>query len=368
MNIPAGLYVHVPFCRAKCPYCGFFSVPSSAMIPRWTAAIKKEMLLYKHAFKGFDTIYFGGGTPTLLDAASLADTMDHIRAHFDIAVDAEITIEANPCDLTPDKSKGLKAMGFNRISLGVQSFDDNVLAFLGRAHTAHQAEAAIRRLRSAGFENISLDLIFGFHEQPVSPWIKTVERAVSFEPEHLSCYQLSFEKNTVFKQRLDAGRIRQISDRDAHAFFMATSRFLQKAGYHHYEVSSFARKMALTSRHNQKYWHHKPYLGLGPSAHSFSRNKRWWNVRSVRGYCDALERAEPPVAGMEDLSEEELRFESIFLGLRTMAGFDRDHVAAETKPALYRFSNSGLLTLHRDRVVPTRKGLAVADYLACELS
>lgn len=362
-----GLYIHIPFCRSKCPYCAFYSLPSLSLVPRWTDAFRKEVVCYEGRFKGFDSLYFGGGTPTVLESRVLAALMDHIFRHFHFDPNPEITIEANPCDLTLEKVSALKDMGFNRVSLGVQSFDDSALAFLGRNHTVKQEENALSDLRAVGFENVSLDLIYGFKGQSKKKWIDTLKRATAFQPEHLSCYQLTFEKKTRLGGLLDKGVFQPLDEKEESACFLMTSRFLEKRGYIHYEISSFGRQRAYFSRHNCKYWQHMPYLGLGPSAHSFSGSKRWWNTRSVRRYCEALECGKLPVEGSEDLSVEQLGFESIILGLRTKDGFDQrripqNHPLREMLPGL---QDAGFIRITNGMVLPTRKGFLVADYLAC---
>jgi oxygen-independent coproporphyrinogen-3 oxidase len=339
-------------------------------MPRWTEALKKEIAWYKGRFKRFDSLYFGGGTPSMLETALMSNVMDYILSHFDFDPDSEITIEANPCDLTPEKISALRGMGFNRVSLGVQSFDDRTLTFLGRNHTAIQAENALTDLRAFGFENLSMDLIYGIDGQSKKEWIETLKRAMVFQPEHLSCYQLTIEKKTSFGRLLDKGLLQPLNEKAEEDYFLTTSRFLEEMGYIHYEISSFARGQAVFSQHNGKYWQHTPYLGLGPSAHSFCESSRWWNVRSVRKYCEALEDGRAPVEGSEYLSEEQLRHESIMLGLRTRNGVDKRRICHkhQFERMLSGLQDSGFLRIVDGRVFSTRKGFLVADYLAHCLS
>jgi oxygen-independent coproporphyrinogen-3 oxidase len=208
--MPPGLYIHVPFCRRKCPYCAFYSIPSATPIPIWLESLKKEALFYKGQFDHFDSLYIGGGTPTFLDNRTLADLIDHLFTHLDFASDTEVTIEANPCDLSDDKICLLKDLRCNRINLGVQSFDDRALSFLGRRHTADDAKNALKRLRFFGFDNVGVDLIYGLPGQSLEGWINTLNRALSFQPEHISCYQLSFEKKTVFGRLKEKGKIHPV--------------------------------------------------------------------------------------------------------------------------------------------------------------
>ena len=365
MNSP-GLYIHIPFCRSKCPYCDFFSIASTTLVPRWLDALKEEVSCYKDQFSYFDSLYLGGGTPTVLTPEVLASVMDVIFTHFTLKADPEITIEANPCDLTQANIKKFIDMGFNRFSIGVQSFDDRVLSFLGRRHSVLQAEQAIEDLRSHGANNISIDLIYGFEGQQVNDWIKTLSRALSFRPEHLSCYQLTIENRTHFGSLRDRGLLRPLNDKEEGDIFLETSRFLEDKGYIHYEISNFAREDIYSSRHNSKYWHHIPYLGLGPSAHSFNGSKRWWNVRSIRKYCKALEKGRLPVKGSEHLSRQQFHFETIILGLRTADGLDQDAVVDnhQSRKLIHRFQEDGFLKIEKGRVFPTRRGFLVADYLA----
>lgn len=364
-NQNPGLYLHVPFCRSKCPYCSFYSLPSSALVPRWLGAVQREATLYRDRFDRFDTIYLGGGTPTLLEIRDLEKIMDCLHGNLDFTPETEITIEANPGDLTSEKIKALKTLGFNRVSLGVQSFNDRILSFLGRRHTGQEAERALRDLTSFGFENIGVDLIYGIHGQTMEDWAGTLARAVSFQPEHVSCYQLTIEKGTPFWRRKNLGKIVPPNEREEYALFMRTARFFEDHGYIHYEVSNFARTHTCISRHNSKYWQHTPYLGLGPSAHSFSESTRWWNVRSVRRYCEMIEGGRAPVEGSERLTEQQVLLESISLGSRTMEGFDLSLVPpnAHFSERLMGLQESGFLRLWEGRALPTRKGLMVADYL-----
>ncbi|MCP4682723.1 MAG: radical SAM family heme chaperone HemW [Desulfobacterales bacterium] len=369
MSTP-GLYIHIPFCQSKCPYCAFYSIASRALIPRWIDALNREASHYKDAYEPFDSLYFGGGTPTFLETGALSAVIDKLFDRFAFIPDAEITIEANPNHLTREKIKALKSFGINRISVGVQSFDERILAFLGRGHTARQAKDAVTALRTAGFKNIGLDLMYGFQKQAMDEWIDTLKQALLFEPEHLSCYQLSIEKQTLFGRMRDQGRLMPLTENEEARFFLATSQFLEANGYIHYEVSSFAREEVYYSLHNNKYWQHTPYLGLGPSAHSFNGAGRWWNIQSVRKYCETLEEGKIPIDGYEDLSEAQLRLESIALGLRTRQGLGINKIPRRHRSngILSGLRDSGFLQIKDGRVTPTRKGFLVADHLAYSLS
>jgi oxygen-independent coproporphyrinogen-3 oxidase len=360
-----GLYIHIPFCRAKCPYCGFYSLASSSPVSRYLVALKKEIAFYKGRFGTFDSLYLGGGTPTVLEIEDLKGILDCLYEYFDFSVDVEKTIEANPCDMTHEKISGLRLLGFNRISLGVQSFNDEELELLGRRHNGREAEDALEGLRLAGFDNIGIDLIYGLYGQTITGWTETLKKAVSYAPEHLSCYQLTIEDGTVFWRMKEKGILEPLTEEEGRSFFLATSGFLEDEGYIHYEISNFARKSCRFSRHNCKYWGRVPYLGLGPSAHSFDGSKRWWNYRSIRRYCEGLEQGNMPVEGDEDLSDEQKRIEMICLGLRTRGGVDMRELGHD--PGLSSKVNelveSGHVKVFDHRVIPTREGFLVADRL-----
>lgn len=364
----AGLYLHVPFCRSKCPYCGFYSVPSTVPVPIWFEGIKREVLLYKGRFDRFDSLYLGGGTPTFLDGTILTQLIDYIFTHFDFAADTEFTIEANPCDLSEDTVRLLRELGCNRVNLGIQSFDDRALAFLGRCHTAEDAKEALTRLRRFGFDNVGVDLMYGLPGQPLETWMDTLRCAISFEPEHISCYELSVEKGTVFQRLKERGKIRPPRKSDERRYFLSISQHLMERGYIHYEVSNFARDETLCARHNCKYWQHVPYLGLGPSAHSFDGRQRWWNVRSIRGYGATLNAGRPPIEGRETLTGEQMWLESLGLGFRTRLGVELRQIASEphSTEALSKMEATGLVKVVNGRILPTEQGFLVADQLpAC---
>lgn len=363
-----GLYVHVPFCGSKCPYCNFYSIPSQIPISSWLEGLEKEIFHTKSRFERFDTLYLGGGTPSILSDADLERMLSLIFDHYPLTPDAEITLEANPCHVTLEKADFIKSLGVNRINLGVQSFDDRVLKFLGRRHSSENAEDAIRHLRSAGFQNIGLDLIYGFKAQPMKAWMITLKKALSFEPEHLSCYQLTLEEGTVFERRSQKNDSIILPEKTAAAHFLATSAFLENKGYVHYEVSNFALNKSLESRHNRKYWRHIPYLGLGPSAHSFDGKQRWWNVRSVRKYCNALDNGRLPVEGNETLTKEQLHLESLALGVRTRHGVDTKILPPASGNALFMLQKQGLLKIKKGHAIPTRRGYLMADHLPLWLS
>jgi oxygen-independent coproporphyrinogen-3 oxidase len=293
-----------------------------------------------------------------------------VRRHVAVAPDAEITLEANPNDLSRERLLHFRSLGFNRLSLGVQSFDDDVLRFLGRRHTADEARESIKQARQAGFATISIDLMYGMPGQHQKNWFATLREALRFAPEHLSCYQLTIKEETPFFVRVQEGAFQLCSEEEQAELFMATSAFLEEQGYSHYEVSSFCRSETFQARHNRIYWEHGPYLGLGPSAHSFDGRRRWWNVKSVEEYCANLQAGVVPVEAEEELTDEQLRTEALMLGLRTRKGIALD--AAPASPlvsrGLERLQSHDLVTVINNRIVPTNRGLLLADYVSVVLS
>jgi oxygen-independent coproporphyrinogen III oxidase len=409
-----GLYIHIPFCLKKCDYCGFYSVTDRTLIPDFLAALRREMELYRNPYREFDTVYIGGGTPSVLDPADLIGLIADLRTAFTIQPAAEITIEVNPGDVTVELLSGLRGSGVNRLNVGCQSFDDTVLASLGRRHTARQAREAVEMAHRAGFDNLGIDLIYGLpvlpagqlsHTAESSPlagpaashgfhptgslpagvcgpppasgsafdtWLASLETAISLQPEHLSCYQLTVETNTPLAERCQKNEVVLPCDDLQSRFFFRTSEILEAAGYLHYEVSNFAREDQFRSHHNSKYWNHASYLGLGPAAHSFNNRKRWWNYRSVAAYLKGLSDGKPPIAGSETLTDQELRLEALFLGLRTQRGirledFKRRYgqdLLAEKHEVLTKLINEALVEIRNGFLRPTRAGMAVADSLA----
>ena len=366
-----GLYIHAPFCRSKCFYCDFYSVASLSGISAWLEAVRTEMLFYREAFPAFDSLYLGGGTPSVLGERDLASLFQSLHENFDLGRALELTMEANPEGLSAAKLKTVKDFGVNRISLGVQSLDDTDLKYLGRGHSPGQALKAFEACRGAGFLNVSVDLIYGLETQSLKSWKKTLDLILELRPEHISCYQLTFEKSTALWKMRESGRVRSIGEKMEAAFFLWTSRYLERRGYRHYEISNFAAGREFMCSHNRKYWRHVPYLGLGPSAHSFSVGpaRRWWNVRSVGEYCRLLGEGKPVVAGSEELSKEQFDLETLDLGLRTDDGLDvrvfKDF--AKSEKVLAQWLKSGFIKVIDGRVKPTRKGFLVADSLAVML-
>jgi oxygen-independent coproporphyrinogen-3 oxidase len=371
-----GLYIHIPFCLSKCPYCDFYSSTSISAVPEFLEALFKEMEMYRTRFNPFNTVYIGGGTPSLLSPQQLETILIKVRENFNLISNPErapeITIETNPADLNLSFLESMRENGINRINIGVQSFHEKVLGFLGRRHSVKQAISALEASRKAGFHNIGLDLIYGVPTQDIESWLDALKQAVLFSPEHISCYQLTLEAKTPLGMRYQAGEFSIPGEELQHEFFMKTSEFLEEAGYIHYEVSNFARGKDYTSRHNQKYWDHFPYLGLGPSAHSFQCNQRWWNHPSLDQYLAAINLGNLPIKETETLTMEQLRLEALYLGLRTKKGISLQDfknqyhydLFTEKKMILAKLEEEGFISIQDGYLYPTQTGLAVADSLS----
>lgn len=375
-----GLYLHVPFCSAICPYCDFaVTRGGSERRAAFVEAAAAEAALWRGSWTEapFDTIYLGGGTPSALAPAEIARLLDALREHLPVAPEAWITLEANPEDASEERLAALADLGVCGLSLGVQSFDPAALKFLGRRHGPDEARRAVERALAAGFPWVSVDLIFGLPGERQAPegLVRTLETAVALGPHHVSCYQLTFHEGTPFWRGLRRGVIRELPEPEQAEAYEAVLAVLGGAGYEPYEVSSFARvdpgDADHRSRHNRKYWRHVPYLGLGPSAHSFDGRRRWWNERDEAAWRERVGAGERPVAGEEALGGEELALEALMLGLRTADGVDlarfRERfgvdLVARNRALVDHLAAEGLVTLEDDRLRPTLRGFAVADGL-----
>lgn len=363
MSLAPGLYVHVPFCASKCHYCGFYS-ETGGVDPDWVDAVLLEAVMYAGRFAAFDTVYLGGGTPSLLHDSSIAKLLAGLRNTLGIDEHAEITIEVNPGDVDEPRAHRWLDMGIRRVSLGVQAFDDASLIFLGRRHTGQRAREAVGLLRGAGFRSLGLDLIWGIPGQSPEACLASVDEAIAFEPEHVSCYELTIEPETPLARSIERGTVVMPRDDNLADLGAACWKRLTMAGYEHYEVSNFAKSPAHRSKHNTKYWCHVPYLGLGPSAHSFDGARRWANVRSVERYQAALRSGARPLAFEEVLTDEQRTIERVALGIRTSSGVSVDDVPRGWVDSMIR---EGFVRVDGGFVVPTEEGMLVADALARSL-
>ncbi len=330
----AGLYLHIPFCLSKCRYCSFNSRPSPGRegVKRYTAALAVEInRLADRGRPRIDTVYFGGGTPAILESEDFAVLFSSLRSRLDIDGHAEITVEANPGSLGRNRAGDLLALGVNRISLVVQSFSDSTLRRLGRGHTAAAAGEAFHLLRETGFGNIGLDLIYGLPEQDPAAWVASLDRALALRPEHLSLYGLSVEEGTPFAEEEKRGRLDLPTEEQVIEMYRHACRRAGEAGYEHYEISNWSLP-GFQSRHNRNCWTMEEYYGAGAGAHSFVRSPaaaRYHNVADHAAYSSAIEGGESPVAGREDLSASTVAGEALMLGLRLLEGVDREHFRHE---------------------------------------
>jgi oxygen-independent coproporphyrinogen III oxidase len=364
------LYVHIPFCARICPYCAFYKdLLNRSQTWRFCEAILRELEQHdsprrtggRRSFLRPSTIYFGGGTPTALSTAQLELLVGGFRERLDLSELVEWTIEANPGSVSLRKAALLKKIGVNRISLGVQSWDDQLLGLLGRDHNARQAEQSFRILRAAGFTNISIDLMFALPGQTIEQWKVTLEKTIALEPNHISAYCLTYEEDTEFFLRHARGEFRQDADADAELFEMAMS-ILEDAGYEHYEISNYARP-GFSSVHNRAYWLGEDYIGIGPSAVSTVGTRRWQNVCDYRAYIDRVLSGQSPRASTENLTPGMKWTERIALALRTRDGIPASElkgVARQTE----EFIALGLLRKSAGNFVLTQKGKALADSVA----
>ena len=372
-----GLYVHIPFCTHACPYCDFsFELLKDGQVDRLLTALENEAerRIRESSWSSRDvaSVFIGGGTPTCLTDAQLDRVLGMIHDHFRIDPDAEITVEANPETVRPAKLHRLRGLGVNRLSIGVQSFSDEILHHLGRRHTAEQATRAASLARDAGFDNINLDLMFGVPGQGAADWTNTLDSAVSLEPEHVSIYGLTIEPGTPYARMKEEGSL-ELPDDEHHVgyYYQALDR-LSASGYRHYEVSNMS-KPGMECRHNLSCWNGDDYLGLGPSAHSHRGGQSMANARGLADYLSAMETRGLAVELDETLTEDERIHEYILLSLRSTEGMDtrifRDRYGSEAMgkrdQAIHALTEEGLLARRGSRLCLTRKGLAVADSV-CE--
>ena len=365
------VYVHVPFCRRRCTYCDFAiavrrTVPARAFIESLVREI--EVRYPDPTPRDIETLYFGGGTPSLLGGDGVARLLDRLREHFRFDHGAEVTLEANPDDVTRETAAAWRAAGVNRLSIGAQSFDGRVLAWMHRTHSADQVEHAVEAARDAGIENLSLDLIFALPASLGRDWNHDVRRALALDPAHLSLYGLTVEPATPLARWRDRRLVREASDDVYEREFLAADEALSASGFEHYEVSNYARPGS-RSRHNSSYWRHVAYDGFGPSAHSFDRRRRRWNDRELAEWSRRLAGGGDPCAGDEVLTQENLETERMYLGLRTSGGVD---IAQSDLPmdaaTLDRWVASGWAVRDAATLRLTARGWLRLDTLATDLT
>lgn len=371
----AGIYLHIPFCKQACHYCDFHFSTRLVHKAEMVDCLIMEMKLHAAHLKGqsVNTIYFGGGTPSILEAVQIEQILEGLSLHFSISENPEITLEANPDDLSLAYLKDIRLAGINRLSIGIQSFDEEDLKFMNRAHNATQSHQALGNCREAGFDNLSIDLIYGLPNRDENFWRKQLETAWNYRPDHISAYALTVEEKTAYDHYIKQGIFSAPDDEISLVHFKLLTQFLQDKGYEHYEISNFAQAGKI-SQHNSNYWRRKHYLGLGPGAHSFFGNFRQWNVANNALYMKKI-KANNPWYQKEELSLADQYNEYIMTRLRTNWGLDTQEIEQEFGPTFLvhfnqlagPFLNAGKLKQEGPRITLSPSAKFLADGIAADL-
>ena len=382
LYIMAGLYIHIPFCASRCVYCGFYSTTYGQLKQAYVDALCKEIEELEGG-QSIDTVYLGGGTPSQLTIEQLELLLQKVGKHFSLSQNAEITMECNPDDITLDYAESMQELRVNRVSLGIQTFDDARLHFLHRRHTASQAISAVSTLRQTGFDNISVDLMFGFPDESLDEWERDIRKAVNLDVKHISAYSLMYEEGTPLYNQLQAGFVKEIDEELSLKMYEILIDHLTSAGFEHYEISNFAKLPSIgtdsfssfRSRHNSSYWKGIPYFGIGAAAHSYDGQRRWWNKSDLHQYIFDIQSGESPVEESEWLSQEMKYNDMVTTALRTCEGIDvgkvlnefgmsfRDYIMKSATQHLQR----GTLSLDNGRLRLTRQGLFVSNDIMSDL-
>lgn len=378
----SGFYIHIPYCTSKCPYCAFNSCASSGVPVAYVDALRDELNWISHLFQlrdsAVDTVYFGGGTPSLLGAEDVSKMLNGIRRLFRVDEKSEITLEVNPLCAGKEKLSDFRKAGINRLSIGMQSLNNDNLRFLGRAHRAEDGKKCFHDARKAGFQNIGVDLIFALPHQKKKQLLRDLEQVVALGPEHISLYILTLEEDTDFHSRASRGEMNLPDDSVQERLFIVASDFLRKTGYMRYETSNYSRP-GYESRHNMKYWEGKNYLGLGAGAHSYLNHigwgMRWWNISSPDAYVKAVGKGLIPLAELELLTREEATRERVITALRTKKGLTARNMKKDFCIALddviceaaVNSIPADMLLFERNRISLTDKGALLADEIASRI-
>jgi len=371
----AGIYIHIPFCRQKCYYCDFYKTVNTSLTEKYLSGLKQEAKLRKNYLQNevVETIYFGGGTPSVLKANELEAILNHISENYKLSNQLETTFEANPDDLTPDYLNAIKSAGINRLSIGIQAFQDVHLKKMNRRHNAEQAEKVVRNAVKTGINNISVDLIYGLPDLVEKQWKESLDRVFNLPVQHLSAYHLTYHEGTAFYTWLKKGTLKELSENESVNQFNILLDSAEKAGFEQYEISNFARDEQY-SKHNTAYWLGKKYLGLGPSAHSYDQNTRRWNVSHVERYIHGVE------TGEEYFEEEKLNVkehfnEHILTRIRTKWGVSLSFVNQKFGETYHQYllqqiakhQESGFVILKDETITLSREGLFVSDEIMSDL-
>lgn len=359
------IYIHIPYCHRKCTYCAFYSRAGKRDLDAFVTALCGEIAQREEPKREVQTLYFGGGTPTILTLNHIQTIWNCLSKHFDLSHLEECTIEANPEDLSEEYLHNLHSMGFNRLSVGIQSFRDEDLKRLNRIHTSEQAVTAVKTAKKVGFSNISIDLIFGLPQQSIDAWKENLRMAESLDIQHLSCYALTVEEGSMLHRQLEQGQFEATSDEVLATHYAALCQWAKNNGFEHYEVSNFC-KPGFHSRHNSHYWDRTQYLGFGPAAHSFDGIHRRWNISDTERYI-----AETVPFEQETLTKEDAHNEYVMTALRTSIGIEKSRINPDFLPQLEKgtkkYVSAGLIIETETSFLPTEEGLLHADGIAADL-
>lgn len=366
----SALYIHIPFCDHKCIYCDFYSIITSDNILNFKSALKKEIKYFSNIYsdnRNYSSIFFGGGTPSLMQPEYLQEIIIHLKNNFNIDDKAEITMETNPGTVDKNKLKSFKEAGINRISIGIQSFDEDELKFLTRIHDKQTAIQTVYDAAEVGFENISVDLIFNLPNQTKEKWIENLKTAITLPIKHISTYSLILERGTILNKLVLDGKVTMQDDDYDADLYEATIDFLLSKGFYQYEVSNFT-KPGFECYHNNAYWKYRDYLGLGPSAHSFMNNKRWWNFSSLKKYISKIELHGNALMNYENITSSQMHDEYVMLALRSSGldlidynkRFNNDWIN-KNNDYFNLLKKENLITIENNWIKLTSKGYAVCD-------
>ncbi|MEP5611843.1 MAG: radical SAM family heme chaperone HemW [Cyclobacteriaceae bacterium] len=370
----AGIYIHIPFCRQACHYCDFHFSTNRSRESEMVQAIRREIEdRSNYVSEKIETIYFGGGTPSILSMGQIKEVLSTVKGAFEISSSAEITLEANPEDLSNEKLRGLRQLGVNRLSIGFQTFSDTKLKWMNRVHSSEEALNSFQNARDSGFENVSVDLIYALPEHGLDAWMKDLQLAANLNPEHISIYGLTIEERTVFGKRKQSGELIEEPEEMAASQYLRTIEVLESKGYRQYEVSNFA-KPGCESRHNSSYWAGAKYLGIGPGAHSYDGKSRRFNVRNNAMYLKAIS-TNGSYHESEELSQTQIANERILTCLRTRNGIDLEKFESDFEIKLLaiheelieQLGKQNFLKIKDNKLYLTSTGFLVADEIALKL-